>query len=200
MLAVFHLFPVPELGNCEQRTFQAGHSELAVSSRKLVHRVAPCADEDLPMMDWMDWCLQSRLPCTAFVATCLAMISHARPGEVVAASRRVPTSSRTSTNVGTTRRDHAHWMSLGTLHLCSAEWATLRCAVYVARKQTHSPRNSPRALPTCAVSAPRRHSSRRLEKNFESFEVEASMSCDGSGPGGTYYLQRTGHQWELRTP
>ena len=39
---------------------------------------ASCADVDSPMMDWMDWCLQSHLPCTAGAAMCLAMSTHAQ--------------------------------------------------------------------------------------------------------------------------
>ena len=37
-----------------------------------------CADGDSPMMDWMDWCLHSRLPWTAGAAMCLAMSTHAQ--------------------------------------------------------------------------------------------------------------------------
>ena len=37
-----------------------------------------CADGDSPVMNWLDWCLQSRLPSTAGAATCLAMTTHAQ--------------------------------------------------------------------------------------------------------------------------
>ena len=42
------------------------------------NKSASCADSDSPVMNWMDWCLQSRLPCTVGAATCLAMTTHAQ--------------------------------------------------------------------------------------------------------------------------
>ena len=39
----------------------------------MYRKSASCADGDSPMMDWMDWCLQSHLPCTAGAAMCLCM-------------------------------------------------------------------------------------------------------------------------------
>ena len=56
-----------------------------------------------------------------------------------------------------------------------------RSGAPVARKRT--PRNSPRALPTCAVSAPRRPSSRRLEKKIFEFEVEVSGTASETWSG-----------------
>ena len=78
-----------------------------------------------------------------------------------------------------TRRDHTHWMRHGTLHLRSAR--EQRSGAPVDRKRT--PHSSPRALLTCAVSAPRRPSSRRLEKKIFEFEVEVSGTASETWSG-----------------